>query len=123
MSYSEIVLAPNSGRPVTLSLKDKNSQPIDFTVGTWTARIVITDYPMFVGVPFATLITPDIVVPVGPSYVWLALGADSVLTLTPSSIVTSEWRFSRQHYDCFIAGPNVNSSLDRVGHGPLIMDW
>lgn len=123
MSYSEIILAPNSGRTVTLNLKDKAGLPINFTVGTWQATLVITDYPMFTGTPYATLTTPGVIVPLGPAYEWLTLSADSVMTLTPLPTVTSEWRFTRQHYDCFVKGPNVNSLPDRVAHGPFIMDW
>lgn len=123
MSYSEIVLAPSSGRSVSLRLLDANNDPIDFTVGSWSASLVITPYPMYDGEPFATLTTPGVTVDLGPAYAWLVLRSDSTLLLTPSPLITKDWRFSRQHYDCFVTGPNVNSVPDRVAHGPLRMDW
>jgi hypothetical protein len=123
VSYSEIVLAPGSGRLVQLRLLDADGQTIDFTVGSWQAKMVILPYPMYVGTPIATLTTTGVTVSDGPKYEWLTLGANSYLTLTPSSIVTKDWRWTRQHYDCYVTGPNVNSEPDRVAHGPIRMDW
>ena len=125
MAYAEIVLAPGSGRPVSLNLSDGNGNPIDFSVGTWVARMVIVPYPRYVGVPFYTLTTPGVVVPSGPSAAWLVLTSQSQLVLNPDATitVTDPWKFTRYHYDCWLQGPNVSSIPDRAGHGPFKMDW
>jgi hypothetical protein len=123
MSYSEIALAPGSGRPISLVLSQGNGEPIDFTVGSWSARLVIVPYPKYVGVPFVTLSTVGVEVTDGDHFEWLTLNADSKLTLTPDPLVTPEWQFSRYHYDCFTQGPNLSSKPNRVGHGPFKMDW
>lgn len=123
MSVAEIVLAPGSFRSISLDLSDGSGGAIDFTVGTWSCIIEIMPYPMYDGVPFATLSTSDVIVPEGPKYEWLTLNAQSEIVLGPDGLVTSEWRWSRYHYNCFLTGPNVTSKPDRVGHGPFKMDW
>lgn len=123
MSVAEIVLAPGSFRPISLDLSDGVGGNIDFTVGTWSCFIKIVPYPTYDGVPFATLSTLDVEVLDGPKYEWLTLTSGSEIVLSPDGLVTSEWRWSRYHYDCFLTGPNLTSKPDRVGHGPFKMDW
>lgn len=117
MSGTEIVIAPGSGRPLTRSLLDKNNQPIDFTIGTWRADLVIIEYPGSTGPAFAKLSTA-----VGAGLLqWLALN-NSAVTITPDPAVTSSWSFYKYHYDLFIQGPNVISKPERVDHGPFRLD-
>jgi hypothetical protein len=122
LSGSEIVLAPGSSKPISRVLNDGNGVPLDFTVGTWSALLKIFPYPGYVGVPFTTLTTPGVTVSDGTKQEWLSF-LDGRLVITPDPLVTVDWQFSRYHYDCFLTGPNINSSPERVGHGPFRMDW
>ena len=117
MSYSELVLVPGSGRPLTLSLLDKNNQPIDFTTGTWRADLFIVEYPGSDGVPFSVLTTSND----AGRLKWLSLN-DSAVTITPDPDVTDGWDFYKYHFDLYIQGPNAQSEPERVDHGSLRMD-
>ena len=117
MSYSEIVLAPGSSKPLTRSLLDKNNQPIDFTVGTWRADLVIIEYPGVDSPVFATLSTTAD----AGTLQWLSL-IDSSAIITPDPTVTSTWDFYKYHYELYIQGPNVQSKPERVDHGPFKLD-
>jgi hypothetical protein len=123
--YSEIILAPGSGKKVSLTLEDGLGNPIDFTTGTWSARLVIVPYARYSGAPFATLITTNAELEAGPVLEWLTLTSESNLIINPDPelTLTSPWKFTRYHYDCWIKGPNLNSAPDRIGHGPFKMDW
>jgi hypothetical protein len=123
LAQSEIVLAPGSGRPVSLNLVDRNGNAIDFTAGTWSCQLAIVPYPMYQGVPFCTLVTANVNDVEGLRYPWLTLNEDSQLVLTPDPEITLAWVWIRQHYDCHLSGPNQNSPADRVGHGPFKMEW
>ena len=117
MGYSEIVLAPGSGKQLTRSLLDKNIQPIDFTVGTWRADLTIIEYPGADSAAFAQLSTQ-----VGTGLLkWLSLVGSS-LVITPDPTVTVGWDFYRYHYELYIQGPNAQSLRERVEHGPLRLD-
>ncbi len=117
MSGTEIVLAPGSGRPLTLSLLNKDGQPVDFTTGTWRADLTIVEYPDVDAPAFATLSTES-----GTGLLqWLSLN-DSSVTITPDPVVTTEWDFHKYHYELFIAGPNALSKPERVEHGPFRLD-
>lgn len=123
MAQSEIILAPGSGRPISLKLADRLGNPIDFTTGTWSCRLAIVPYPMFQGVPYCTLVTDNVSDTESPRYPWLTLDENSQLVLTPDPDTTLEWTWIRKHYECHLTGPNVSSSPDRVGHGPFKMEW
>ena len=117
MSSSEIVLAPGSSRPLTLSLLDKNNQPVDFSTGTWRGDLYIVEYPGATGAPFAILSTA---VETGRLR-WLTLNNSSVI-ITPDPDVTSLWNFYKYHYEFYIQGPNLQSEPERVAHGPFRLD-
>ena len=117
MSYSEIVLAPGSGKTVTRSLLDKDNQPIDFSSGTWRADLFIVEYPGADGVPFAALSTSTDV----GTLRWLSLSNSSVI-ITPDPSITSEWDFYKYHYEFYLQGPNAQSKPERVAHGPFRLD-
>jgi hypothetical protein len=123
LAQSEIVLAPGSGRPISLNLVDKDGNAIDFTAGTWSCRLAIVPYPMFQGTPYCTLVTANVTDVDGTRYPWLTLSADSRLVLTPDPDVTETWTWIRKHYECHLQGPNFNSKPDRVDHGPFKMEW
>lgn len=117
MAYSEIVLAPGSGRPLTRSLLDSNNQPVDFTVGTWRADLFIVEYPGAPGTPFSVLSTSND----SGTLKWLSLNNSSVI-ITPDPTVTSTWDFYKYHYELYVQGPNISSKPERVGHGPFRLD-
>lgn len=119
MSYTEITFAPGSSRPVIVDLVDGDGNPIDFTVGSWSADLTIVTYPGYVGTPFAKLITSPLGTPPEGALEWLFLSANSKLQITPDPLVTESWDFSRYHYDLFITG----TSIERYAHGPVKLDW
>ena len=123
MTQSEIILAPGSGRPISLNLVDGNGNAIDFTAGTWSCRLFIVPYPMYQGTPFCTLVTANVSDVDGPTFPWLALNSQSQLILSPDPDVTEQWKWVRKHYECYLQGPNLTSKPDRVGHGPFKMEW
>jgi hypothetical protein len=117
MSYSEIVLAPGSSKPLTRSLLDKDNQPIDFSTGTWRADLYIIEYPGKEAPVFNILSTGNDV----GLLTWLSLNDSSVI-INPDPDVTSEWDFYKYHYELFIEGPNAQSKAERVDHGPFRLD-
>jgi hypothetical protein len=126
--YSEIVLSPGSAEVISFTVKDANKQPVDFTLGNWSARLSIIRYPGCLDTPFHTTGTTGVT---GVNTQWLNLvvtkdGAGkatlSQLTLTPDPAVTGPWNFTRYHYDCFLTGPNLSSKPILLVHGPFIMD-
>lgn len=117
MTYSEIVLAPGSGKPLTRLLLDKDNQPLDFSTGTWRADLTIIEYPSVGSPAFETLSTENDV----GSLQWLTLN-DSSVTINPDPNVTSGWDFYKYHYELFVKGPNAQSKPERVDHGPFRLD-
>lgn len=117
MSYSEIVIAPGSGKPLTRAVLDSLNQPVDFSTGTWRADLSIIEYPGSDGLPFAKVTS---VTETG-SLKWLTLVGSSVV-ITPDPLVTLDWDFYKYHYELFIQGPNVNSKPERIAHGPFRLD-
>ena len=117
MSYSEIVLAPGSGKVLTRSLLNKDGQPIDFATGTWRADLTIIEYPDAESPIFASLSTAT-----GSGLLqWLTLSNSSVI-ISPNPDVTRLWDFYVYHYELLIQGPNAQSKPERVAHGPFKLD-
>ena len=114
---TEIVLAPGSSRTLTRSLLDKNNQPVDFTVGTWRADLIIVEYPDAEAPLFQVLSTENEL----GLLQWLSLSNSSVV-ITPDPEVTSDWNFYKYHYELYIQGPNLTSKAERVDHGPFRLD-
>ena len=110
----EITLAPGSGRSVSLSVLQSNGQPIDFTIGTWSAEMVITEFP-------GDHISEPVILNSGVGG-WLSF-ADGKVVLTPIPEVTRGWKLIRYHYDLYLKGPNPTSITERIEHGPINMDW
>ena len=118
MVYSEILLSPGSAELISFTVKDGNKQPIDFSVGDWSARLSIIRYPGYLGPAFHITGTPGLS---GTNSSWLAL-VDSKLQMIPDPVVTGDWNFTRYHYDAYLIGPNLSSKPIRLVHGPFIMD-
>jgi len=117
LSYSEVVLAPGSGKTLTRSLLNKDNQPIDLGTGTWRADLSIIEYPS-VGTPVFAMLSTE----AGTGTLqWLSLNNSSVI-ITPDPEVTKLWNFYKFHYELFITGPNAGSKPERVAHGPFRLD-
>jgi hypothetical protein len=126
--YSEILLSPGSAEQISFTVKDRNKQPIDFTVGYWAARLLIVRYPGSLSGAFHSTATAN---QTGTDSQWLTLdtvkndagvATASLLVLTPDPAVTEEWAFTRYHYDCYLIGPTITTKPIRLVHGPFIMD-
>lgn len=118
MVYSEILLSPGSAELISFTVKDKNKQPIDFSLGYWAARLSIIRYPGSPGIAFHSTATANLT---GFDSQWLSL-VDSKLIMQPDPEVTAEWRFSRYHYDCYLIGPSISTEPISIVHGPFLMD-
>jgi hypothetical protein len=118
VTYSEILLSPNSAEQISFTLKDANKQPIDFSVGYWAARLSIVRYPGSLSGAFHVTGTSNLS---GVDSKWLSF-EDSKLIMIPDPDVTAQWSFTRYHYDCYLIGPNVTSKPINIVHGPFIMD-
>jgi hypothetical protein len=118
VAYSEILLSPGSAEQISFTVKDKNKQPIDFSLGYWAAHLSIIRYPGSQETPFHSTATANLT---GYDSQWLSL-VNSQLLLVPDPAVTSAWAFSRYHYDCYLIGPSISSKPVSIVHGPFLMD-
>lgn len=128
MVYSKIELPPGSAEEISFTIRDRNKKPIDFGLGHWTARLHIVRYPGDLDVPFYTTGTVNIT---GTDSSWLELVStldtggnptNSALVMTADPDITSDWLWTRKHYDCWISGPSISSKPLLIAHGPFVMD-
>lgn len=101
-----------SADEITFTVRDRAGVLLDFSVGVWKSRIIITSYADDDNPPLTE---------------WLSDTGD--ITLEPEGVVvlhldpTEEYTWTHAHFDAYVIGPEADSKPIRIDHGSAVVDF